>query len=133
MGLLLLVHSLFLQLLSLLLHGSKTGGKATGLLCRIVLVLLVLGLEDGKQLLVVGSLAEGPHDSGGEEQGDEVVEVQTTGLVVEHKEENDGHEVHHPLHHLHLLSLVSYHLILLLAHSHIAVEYVCYAEKNTGQ
>ena len=91
MGLLLLVHSLFLQLLSLLLHGSKTGGKAAGLLCRVVFVLLVLGLEDGKQLLVVGGLAEGPHDSGREEQRDEVVEVQTAGVVVEH-EEATGHD-----------------------------------------
>ena len=73
-----LVLSLALQFLSLLLHGSETGGKARSFLRWVVLILLVLGLEDGEQFRIVGGLAEGPHDSGREEQGDEVVEVQTT-------------------------------------------------------
>ena len=72
----LLSHHLFLLLALQLLKGLHSCHE-TACRLRVVLVLLIALLQDGEELLVVGSLAQGPHDGGTEEQGDEVVEVQT--------------------------------------------------------
>ena len=86
-----------------------------------------------KKLFVVGSLAEQPHDGCTKEQRYKVVEVKTCRIVVEHEEEHQWHEIHHPLHHLHLLCLLTYHLVALLTHGHPRVQQVGYTEQDTGQ
>ena len=97
------------------------------------MVLLVACFKDSKQFLIIGGLAEGPHDGSREEEADKIVEVKTRRVVVEDEEEHDRHEEHHPLHHLHLFGLLAYHLVALLTHSHPRVEQVGYAEKYTGE
>ena len=69
-----LAVALFLQLLGLFLHGGESCCQST-LFLWVILILLIAGLEDGQQLLVVSGLAEYEHDDAGEEKGDEVVEV----------------------------------------------------------
>ena len=91
--------ALALQLHLLLLHSLEACSK-TAHLFRVVLVLLVLSLKDSEELLVVGSLAEDPHDSSAEEERDEVVEVKTCRVVVEHEEEHNRHEEHHLVAHV---------------------------------
>lgn len=68
--------SLLLKLHLLLLHGLKASSKSRDLL-RIGLILLIASLKNGEQFLIIRRLSQNPHDSGREEEGDEVVEVKT--------------------------------------------------------
>ena len=92
-----------------------------------------VGFQFLQEFLVVGRFAQEPHRQCAEEQGDEVVVVQTCGVLVEHEEEEERHEHHHPLHDLHLLRLFSGHGFALLFHGHETVEQVCGAEEEAEE
>ena len=62
----LLSHHLFLLLALQLLESLHSCHEAISLLW-ITLVLLIALFQDGEKLLVVGGLAQGPHDCGTEE------------------------------------------------------------------
>ena len=122
-------HEFFL----LLLQGLKACGESAGLLVRVVLVSLIVGLQLGQEFGIVGRAAEPLHGQGTEKEGDEIVVVQPRRVLVEHEEEEQGHEHHHPLHHLHLLCLFARHRFTLLAHGHEAIEQVGGAEEEAEE
>ena len=68
-----------------------------------------------------------------EKEANEIIEVQTGTIVVEHEEEHHGHQEHHPLHHLHLVSLLTNHLVLLLAHGHDCIKHIGNTEQYASQ
>ena len=73
-----------LHFFGLSLHFLESCGQPAGFL-GVVLVFLVARLEYGKQLLVVGGLAQYPHYGGAEEQRDEVIEVEPGRVIVEYE------------------------------------------------
>ena len=128
--------ALFLEhLLLLFIQCLESRCQSRCFLLRVVLVLLVVGLEFGKKFRIVGRTTEIPHRSGGAEQGNEVVEVESRAVLVEHEEEHHGHQEHGVLKYFHIGGLVgrSSHRVALLAHRHEAIQQIGEAEEHAEE
>ena len=74
--------------------------------------LLLVGLDGGTHLVLVDHLAEDEHLDEGDDVDQHVIIAQARRIVIEDGKEHDGHQVHHPLHGLHLRVARIVHLLV---------------------